>query len=91
VGAVLLPARSFQRIPVRVQRTAWAACPKGTLAMSVRDPLDVLFGDEEFVDLFRVMAVRSSRRGVALASVLQFKEANRLGLTIRFEPHAVTA
>lgn len=44
--------RSYQRIPARTVRTAWAACPKGTPAMLLCDRLDVLFEDEEFADQF---------------------------------------
>jgi NAD(P)-dependent dehydrogenase (short-subunit alcohol dehydrogenase family) len=47
-----LRARSYQRIPTRTVVTAWAACPKGTPAMLVRDRLDVVFEDEEFADLY---------------------------------------
>ena len=70
-----LRARSYQRIPTRTVVTAWAACPKGTPAMLMRDRLDVVFEDEEFADLYP----KDGRPGLspgqlALVSVLQFAE-----------------
>lgn len=70
-----LRARSYQRIPTRTVLTAWAACPKGTPAMLMRDRLDVVFKDEEFADLFP----KDGRPGLSpgqlvLVSVLQFAE-----------------
>ncbi|MEU5548062.1 transposase [Streptomyces sioyaensis] len=74
-GAMSLRARSFQRIPVRTMRTAWAACPKGTPAMLVRDRLDVLFEDEAFADLYPSDGRPGWSPGqLALVSVLQFAE-----------------
>ncbi|MGP4003100.1 IS1182 family transposase [Streptomyces sp. 8N706] len=56
-------------------RTAWAACPKGTPAMLVRDRLDVLFEDEEFADLYPSDGRPGWSPGqLALVSVLQFAE-----------------
>ncbi|MEV0734329.1 transposase [Polymorphospora sp. NPDC050346] len=56
-------------------RVAWAANPKGTPAMLMRDRLRDLFVDDDFVDWFPV----DGRRGVsparlALVSVLQYAE-----------------
>ena len=70
-----LRARSYQRIPTRTVLTAWAACPKGTPAILMRDRLDVVFKDEEFADLFP----KDGRPGLppgqlALVSVLRFAE-----------------
>jgi transposase len=70
-----LRPRSYQRIPTRTVLTAWAACPKGTPAMLMRDRLDVVFEDEDFADLYP----RDGRPGLspgqlALVSVLQFAE-----------------
>lgn len=48
----VLAGQGYQRIPTRTVLTAWAACPKGTPAMLMRDRLDVMFRDEEFADLF---------------------------------------
>ncbi|WP_329276511.1 IS1182 family transposase [Streptomyces sp. NBC_01451] len=65
----------YQRIPARTVRTAWAACPKGTPAMLVRDRLDVLFEDEEFADLYPADGRPGFSPGqLALVSVLQFAE-----------------
>lgn len=70
-----LRPRSFQRIPVRTVRTAGAACPKGTPAMLIRDRLDVLFEDDEFVGLYPSDGKPGLSPGqLALVSVLQFAE-----------------
>ncbi|MCX4431438.1 IS1182 family transposase [Streptomyces mirabilis] len=70
-----LQPRDYQRIPARTVRTAWAACPKGTPAMLVRDRLDVLFEDEEFADLYPSDGRPGFSPGqLALVSVLQFAE-----------------
>ncbi|MFI0242083.1 IS1182 family transposase [Streptomyces sp. NPDC016845] len=75
VGAVSLRPRSVQRIPVRTVRTARAACPKGTPAMLIRDRLDVLFEDDEFVGLYPSDGKPGLSPGrPALVSVLQFAE-----------------
>ncbi|MDX3315046.1 transposase, partial [Streptomyces sp. ME08-AFT2] len=66
---------NYQRIPARTMRTAWAACPKGTPVMLVRDRLDVLFEDEEFADLYPAAGRPGFPPGqLALVSVLQFTE-----------------
>ncbi len=39
-------------IPEETRRIAQAACPKGTLAMRLRDALGALYGDEQFVALY---------------------------------------
>lgn len=62
-------------IPVETARVAWAASPKGTPAMWVRDRLQDLFVDEDFVGWFPA----DGRPGVsparlALVSVLQYAE-----------------
>ena len=51
VSAVSLRPESDQRIPIGTVRTAWAACPKGTPAILIRDRLNVLFEDKEFAGL----------------------------------------
>jgi transposase len=66
---------SGARIPAATARAAWAANPKGTPAMWVRDRLNGLFADADFVDWFPT----DGRPGVsaarlALVSVLQFAE-----------------
>ncbi|MDO0932253.1 transposase [Streptomyces sp. DG2A-72] len=56
-------------------RTARAACPKGTPAMLMRDRLDVLFEDDEFVGLYHSDGRPGLSSGrLALVSVLQFAE-----------------
>jgi hypothetical protein len=62
-------------VPAETARVAWAASPKGTPAMVMRDRLEDLFVDNDFVDWFPV----DGRRGVAparlaLVSVLQYAE-----------------
>jgi hypothetical protein len=72
---VSLRPRSVQRIPVRTVRTARAACPKGTLAMLIRDRLDVLSEDDGFVGLYPSGGKPGLSPGqLALVSVLQFAE-----------------
>ncbi|MGQ4484086.1 transposase [Streptomyces sp. SAS_276] len=66
---------SFQRIPPITVRTAWAACPKGTPVMLMRDRLDVVFADEDFADLYPADGRPAFSPGqLALVSVLQFAE-----------------
>jgi transposase len=62
-------------VPVETARVAWAASPKGTPAMLMRDRLQDLFVDGDFADWFPT----DGRRGVsparlALVSVLQYAE-----------------
>ncbi|GHE63606.1 hypothetical protein GCM10017771_87010 [Streptomyces capitiformicae] len=48
-------------------------CPKGSLAIRIRDQLGVLFTDEEFPDLFPVRGRPAWSPGrLVLVSVLQF-------------------
>lgn len=66
---------SGSAVPVETARVAWAASPKGTPAMLMRDRLQDLFVDDDFVGWFPV----DGRRGVsparlALVSVLQYAE-----------------
>ncbi|MGW1617460.1 IS1182 family transposase [Streptomyces sp. NPDC002285] len=66
---------SFQRIPPITVRTAWAACPRGTPVMLMRDRLDVVFADEDFSDLYPADGRPAFSPGqLALVSVLQFAE-----------------
>ncbi|WP_260860457.1 IS1182 family transposase [Streptomyces cupreus] len=66
---------SFQRIPPMTVRTAWAACPKGTPVMLMRDRLDVVFADEDFTHLYPSDGRPGFSPGqLALVSVLQFAE-----------------
>nr|QLK00544.1 transposase [Micromonospora carbonacea] len=62
-------------VPVETARVAWAASPKGTPAMVMRDRLEDLFVDDDFVGWFPA----DGRRGVsparlALVSMLQYAE-----------------
>ncbi|MFI6663321.1 IS1182 family transposase, partial [Streptomyces sp. NPDC050523] len=54
---------------------AWAACPRGTPVMLMRDRLDVVFTDEDFADLYPADGRPAFSPGqLALVSVLQFAE-----------------
>src|SRR5205809_1034615 len=46
--------RELGTIPEETARVARAACPKGTLAMRLRDALAELYQDEQFVALYPV-------------------------------------
>lgn len=62
-------------IPALTVRMARASNPRGTAAMWVRDHLDGLFTDEDFVDWFPVDGRKGlSPAQLALVSVLQFAE-----------------
>ncbi|AYG81982.1 hypothetical protein DWB77_06240 [Streptomyces hundungensis] len=75
-------------IPAETVRVAWAAFPKGSLAIRVRDELGPLFRDEEFADLFPARGKPAWSPGrLALVLVLQFVE----GLTDRQAAEAVRA
>src|SRR6266566_1243095 len=47
-------ARELGTIPEETVRVAHAACPKGTLAMRLRDALGELYQDEQFAALYPV-------------------------------------
>ena len=47
-------ARELGSIPEETARVARAACPKGTLAMRLRDELGELYQDAHFVSLYPV-------------------------------------
>ncbi|MGP4089470.1 IS1182 family transposase [Streptomyces sp. KR55] len=75
-------------IPAETVRVAWAAFPKGTLCIRIRDALGPLFANDHFQDLFPVRgrpALPPWR--LALVSVLQFAE----GLSDRQAADAVRA
>lgn len=75
VVAVSLRPESHRRIPARTVQTAWAACPKGTPAMLIRDRLDVVFEDDEFTGLYPDDGRPGLSPGqLALVSVLQLAE-----------------
>jgi len=73
-------------IPAETVRVARAACPKGTLAMRLRDALGELYQDEYFATLYPVEGQPAySPWRLALVTVLQYVE----GLTNRQAANAV--
>jgi len=78
--------QSIGSVPAETRRVAWAAYPKGSLAMRLRDELDGLYQDEQFSALFstRGQPAEAPWR-LALVLVLQFVE----GLTDRQAAEAV--
>lgn len=81
-------AGAGREVPEGTRLVAWAAFPKGCLAMRVRDALGPLFDDEIFRSAFGVRGRPGVAPGqLALVSVLQFAE----NLTDRQVAHAVRA
>lgn len=79
-------ARELGRIPEETARIARAACPKGTLAMRLRDELGELYQDEHFVCLYPVEGQPAYEPWrLAMITVLQYTE----GLTDRQAANAV--
>src|SRR5436309_4861226 len=79
-------ARELGSIPEETARVARAACPKGTLAMRLRDELGELYQDEHFADLYPVEGQPAyDRWRLAVVTVLQYAE----GLTDRQAANAV--
>ncbi len=79
-------ARELGSIPEETARVAHAACPKGTLAMSLRDELGELYQDEHFVSLYPVSGQPAYEPWrLAIITVLQYSE----GLTDRQAANAV--
>jgi transposase len=79
-------ARELGRIPEETVRIARAACPKGTIAMHLRDELGELYQDEHFVSLYPVEGQPAYEPWrLALVTVLQYTE----GLTDRQAANAV--
>ena len=73
-------------IPAETVRIARAACPKGTLAMRLRDVLGDLYQDEQFVKLYPVEGQPGyAPWRLAIVTVLQYSE----NLTDRQAAHAV--
>lgn len=67
--------RELGTIPEETVRVARAACPKGTLAMRLRDALGELYQDEQFADLYPVEGQPAySPWRLALVTVLQYGE-----------------
>jgi transposase len=83
-----LRPNGLTQIPAETSRVAWAAFPKGCLAIRARDALGPLFTDEQFAELFAVRGRPAwSPARLALVLVLQFVE----GLTDRQAADAVRA
>ncbi len=62
-------------IPAETARIARAACPKGTLAMRLRETLGEVYQDEQFVDLYPVEGQPAyAPWRLALVTVLQYTE-----------------
>jgi len=79
-------ARELGSIPEETARVARAACPKGTLAMRLRDELSELYQDEHFVSLYPVGGQPAYEPWrLAIITVLQYSE----GLTDRQAANAV--
>ncbi len=78
--------RELGPIPEETVRVARAACPKGTLAMRLRDSLGELYQDEHFAALYPVEGQPAyAPWRLALVTVLQYAE----GLTDRQAADAV--
>ena len=78
--------RELGSIPEETVRIAHAACPKGTVAMRLRDELGELYQDEHFASLYPVEGQPAyAPWRLALVTVLQYTE----GLTDRQAANAV--
>ena len=67
--------RELGTIPEETARVARAACPKGTLAMRLRDALGELYQDEQFVALYPVEGQPAyAPWRLAVVTVLQYTE-----------------
>ncbi len=78
--------RELGTIPVETAHVARASCPKGTLAMRLRDALGALYQDEQFASLSPVEGQPAYEPWrLAVVTVLQYAE----GLTDRQAADAV--
>src|SRR6266487_4515207 len=67
--------RELGTIPEETARVARASCPKGTLAMRLRDALGELYQDEQFAALYPVEGQPDSAPWrLAVVTVLQYAE-----------------
>src|SRR5439155_26696773 len=67
--------RELGTIPQETVRVARAACPKGTLAMRLRDALGDLYQDEQFAALYPVQGQPAyAPWRLAVVTVLQYSE-----------------
>ncbi len=79
-------ARELGNIPEETARVARAACPKGTLAMRLREELGELYQNEHFVSLYPIEGQPAYEPWrLAIITVLQYAE----GLTDRQAANAV--
>jgi transposase len=79
-------ARELGSIPEETARVARAACPKGNLAIRLRDELGELYRDEHFASLYPVEGQPAYEPWrLAITTVLQYSE----GLTDRQAANAV--
>ena len=73
--AMSMYPRELGTIPEETARVARAACPKGTLAMRLRDALGELYQDEQFVALYPVEGQPAyAPWRLAVVTVLQYAE-----------------
>ena len=78
--------QGLKAIPQETERIAKRACPKGTLAMQLRDELGAIYSDEKFAHLFPKRGKGAlSPACLAMVTVLQTME----GLTDRQAAEAV--
>lgn len=67
--------RALGPIPEETVRVARAACPKGTLAMRLRDALGAVYQDEQFAALYPVEGQPASAPWrLAVVTILQYAE-----------------
>lgn len=67
--------REIGNIPAETMRIAWAACPKGTVAMRLRDGLGEVYQDEHFADLYSVKGQPAyAPWRLAVVTILQYLE-----------------
>ncbi len=67
--------QEIETIPAQTVHIAWAACPKGTLAMRLRDALGDLYQDEQFARLYPVEGQPGyAPWRLAVVTVLQYTE-----------------
>jgi hypothetical protein len=73
--AMSMYARVLGSIPEATARVARAACPKGTLAMRLRDELGELYQDAHFISLYPVEGQPAYEPWrLAIVTVVQYAE-----------------
>jgi len=74
-GTMSMYPQELGAIPEETARVARAACPKGTLAMRLRDALGELYRDEQFAALYPVEGQPAyAPWRLAVVTVLQYAE-----------------